>query len=184
MRMRWRSACLPVAIVLSALLHPAVAQQAPTPRPDFPAGLTPEFYAHWSLLTDPRAIVPAGALTLAGRAMSCLDRPTVLNPYLKDYGLAFPRFIVINPRKFAKAPPTVQFWIYGHECGHEYLGADENKADCFGIEKGVREGWLGKDGLDQICAFVQFAAPDATHLAGPARCLAMRACYAGATRRR
>jgi hypothetical protein len=167
---------------LVCCVHGAPTQQAaPGPKPDASSDITPEFYARWSLLTEPNAIVPADGFTLAGRKMSCLGRPTVLNPYLTDYGAAFPRFIVINPRKFASIAPAVQYWLYEHECGHVVVGPDETKADCFGIQKGVRDGWLAKDGFDQICAFINVGSPDATHLAGPERCRAMRVCYAEAT---
>jgi hypothetical protein len=144
--------------------------------------ITPDFYARWSLLTDPGAVVPTDALILAGRKMSCLGRPTVLNPYLTDYGAAFPLFIVLNPKKLSKEPPAVQYWLYQHECGHESIGPDESRADCFAVNQGVRDGWLSKGGLDEVCAFIAIAQPDAAHAAGPERCQAMRACYASATR--
>jgi hypothetical protein len=83
----------------------------------------------------------------------------------------------------AKSPTTVKLWIYYHECGHIVGGPDESKADCFAINKGVQQGWLKGDGLNQICTFITAAKADATHFGGADRCSALRACYAGATGR-
>ena len=177
----WRSALFAAVAVVACAQEATAQQAAPGPKPDASSDITPEFYARWSLLSDPNAIVPADGLTLAGRKVSCLGRLTVLNPYLADYGAAFPRFIVVNPRKFERIAPAVQYWLYEHECGHEAIGPDETRADCFGIKKGVHDGWLSKNGLDQICAFINVGQPDATHTPGPERCRAMRACYAEAT---
>ena len=145
---------------------------------------SPEFYLRWSLVGDKGEIVAPGRLTLAGRRMECAGRATVLNPYLDDYAEAFPRFIVLNPTRMRQVSPAVQWWIYGHECGHEHLGPDEVRADCFGIEQGVREAWLTPQGLDRICGFIAVGHPDRAHPAGIDRCRLMRACYAAATMRR
>jgi hypothetical protein len=142
--------------------------------------MSPQSYVRWSLIGDDAAIVAPGRLMLGGRTVSCAGRPTVLNRYLDDYGEAFPQFIALNPFRMRSAPAAVQLWIYGHECGHEHLGADEAKADCFGIAMGVREGWLSAEGLDQVCAFIQVARPDRAHPAGLDRCSLMRQCYAAA----
>jgi len=125
--------------------------------------------------------VPAGQYTLDGRPVACKSLQSVLNPHLDDYAQAFPKFIVVRPDMMAKPPTVVKLWIYYHECGHEFIGPDESKADCYSVTQGVKQGWLDPSGVDDVCNFISVAQPDAAHLAGPQRCLAIRACYAKAT---
>lgn len=102
-------------------------------------------------------IVPAGQYTLDGQRVSCGAAPTVLYPRLNDYAESFPKLIVVRPDLMAKPPTPVKLWIYYHECGLVTPGptentadlmAHENKADCMGIQKGVREGWLTAQVMD------------------------------------
>jgi hypothetical protein len=136
-------------------------------------------------------LVPAGQYVLAGRHMNCAGRPTILDPGLNDYAAAYPKFIIVNSPLLDKAATPVKLWTYEHECGHVLHGwnlerganqTDTAKADCYGIEKGRREGWLTPKGLDQICAFIKPGQPDLMHRSGSERCAAMRACYAKSTR--
>ena len=106
----------------------------------------------------------------------------MIDPHLDDYASSFPKFIVVRPDLMAKPPTTVKLWIYYHECGHEFIGPDESKADCFSVSQGVKEGWLNPSGVDEICTFISAAHRDATHFAGPQRCTAIRTCYAKASR--
>jgi len=124
------------------------------------------------------SIIPTGQYALDGRHVTCGTAPTVLDPYLHDYAMSYPKFIVLRPDRMAKPATQVKLWIYFHECGHVLQGPDESNADCFAVTKGAQDGWLKADGLDQICAFISAAQPDSTHFAGSDRCLAMRACYA------
>jgi len=152
-----------------------------------PRDPTPEAYIAAS---DGRAtLVPAGQYVLAGRRMTCAGRPTILDPGLNDYAVAYPKFIIVNPPLLDKTSAPVKLWTYEHECGHVVHGwdlskgasqSDTEKADCYGIEKGRREGWLTPKGLDQICAFIKPGQPDRMHRSGPERCAAMRKCYADA----
>ncbi len=153
----------------------ACAANAPTALPADP---TPEAYAAY--FGHGATIVPAGQYALDDRPVACKSLPTVLDPHLNDYAASFPQFIVLRPDMMAKPSTAVKLWIYYHECGHEHLGAEENKADCYSVTRGAREGWLKPDGLDQICNFIAVAQPDAAHPAGPQRCELMRACYAKA----
>jgi hypothetical protein len=127
------------------------------------------------------SLIPAGRYMLDGRRVSCGAAPTILYPRLNDYAEAFPKFIVVRPDLMAKPPTTVKLWIYYHECGHVMRGSDTNVADCYGIERGVRGGWLTAQGMDQICDFIRPGIADATHLSGAKRCELMRACYAKTT---
>ena len=127
-------------------------------------------------------IVPAGDYTLDGRKVACGGVPTVLDPHLNDYAASFPKFIIVRPDLMKKPATAVKLWIYYHECGHVVLGPDTNAADCYGIQRGVREGWLTARAMDQICEFIKPGVADAAHLAGPQRCALMRACFAKAMR--
>jgi hypothetical protein len=140
---------------------------------------TPEAYAAFVGLRA--TLIPPGQYTLDDRHVDCKSLPTVLNPHLDDYAAEFPKFIVVRPDMMAKPPTAVKLWIYYHECGHEFIGPDESNADCYSVTQGVKEGWLGASGLDDVCNFISAAKQDATHFVGSDRCLAMRACYAKAT---
>jgi hypothetical protein len=153
-----------------------------------PPDPTPEAYITKS--NGRATLVPSGHYVLAGRHMSCARRPTVLDPGLNDYAAAYPKFIIVNPPLLDKTSAPVKLWIYEHECGHIVHGwnldkgankADTARADCYGIEKGKREGWLNAKGLDQICDFISAGRTDAMHASGPERCAAMRRCYARAS---
>jgi hypothetical protein len=124
------------------------------------------------------SIVPSGQLVIDGHRTRCGSWPTVLDPNLNDYAAApYRQFIVLNMPYIAKVPTAVKLWIYNHECGHKFVGPDENKADCFAVHRGGDAGWLTQQGLDQVCSFISAARPDAAHLGGPERCARMRECY-------
>ena len=78
----------------------------------------------------------------------------------------------------------MKFYVYYHECGHQFVGRSETGADCFSIQRGVRNGWLDAKGMDQICAFISQLKGDAVHPPGPKRCDLMRQCYAAALKGR
>jgi hypothetical protein len=122
-------------------------------------------------------LVPVGQLKIKGYRIQCGARPTVIDDKLDDYGAAYPGFIILNTQLLDKLPRTVELWIYSHECGHQFRGPDEQTADCFGVQRGRREGWLNEDGLNEVCNFIGAAKGDNMHFAGPHRCEAMRACY-------
>jgi hypothetical protein len=122
-------------------------------------------------------LVPVGQLRIKGYRIQCGDRPTVIDDKLDDYGAAYPGFIILNTRLLDKLPLPVELWIYSHECGHQFRGPDEQTADCFGVQRGRREGWLDGDGLNQVCSFIGAAKADNMHFAGPHRCEYMRVCY-------
>ncbi len=112
-----------------------------------------------------------------GSRMRCGKRPTVLDPTLDDYGGAFDTFIILNPNLLKRLPKQVQLWVYAHECAHQFRGADEALADCFAIKRGVRYGWLNKNGMKQICKFIWSAPASTMHPPGPKRCVMMRKCF-------
>ena len=122
-------------------------------------------------------IIPAGQLILDGQRMICGRRPTVLDPSLDDYGAAYPGFLILNPSLISRVPTAVKRWIFAHECGHQFRGPSEEKADCFAVQRGRRQGWLTTDGLNQICKFIRPAKGSSMHYSGPERCAFMRQCY-------
>jgi hypothetical protein len=159
--------------------QPIEAQLPPDPTPE----------AYIAASGGHAVLVAAGQYALDGRPMNCAKRPTVLDPDLNDYAIAYPRLIVVNPSLMEKTSSPVKVWIYEHECGHVVHGwnqgkganrADTARADCYGIKKGLREGWLNAKGLDRICEFISAGRADAMHASGPERCAAMRQCYARA----
>lgn len=122
-------------------------------------------------------IVPYGQLVVDGTRLNCGRRPTVLDSTLDDYGAAYPGFLILNPRLIAQVPKAVKLWIYSHECGHQFRGPDEVKADCFAVQRGRRRRWLTTDGLEQICRFIRPAKGSNMHVSGPERCTLMKQCY-------
>lgn len=172
-----RQLCAPFAaatIALSAALatvplRPAAAEDAPTAE------------SYVARLQGDAVIIPAGQLKLAGRRVLCGNRPTVLDSQLDDYGAAHPGFLILNPRLLATLSPPVKLWVHAHECGHQFRGESEETADCFGVQRGRREGWLDTAGLDEVCKFISSAKGDFAHLGGKDRCEYMRRCYADPT---
>jgi hypothetical protein len=124
--------------------------------------------------------VSASQMTIDGHPVSCGARPTVLNPKLDSWGGAFPGYLILNPERMQGLPTQVKFYIYYHECGHQFVGGSETGADCYSIHRGVIYGWLTPKGMDQVCAFISTLRGDAVHPPGPERCKLMRQCYAKA----
>lgn len=124
--------------------------------------------------------VAAGKLMLGGRRVMCGNRPSVLDPEFDTWAGAYtdPGFIIVNPLYMDKEDPVVQWYIYAHECGHQFRGFDEDTADEFAIRRGVRQGWINDRGMEKICRFIAQVPGDAEHPAGPERCLSMKRIYA------
>lgn len=122
-------------------------------------------------------IIPAGQLIFDGKRASCGKRPTVMHPGFDDYGGSYPGYVILNPDKLKGLPTAVKFYIYSHECGHQFQGEGEDAADCFAVKRGRRYGWLTRKGLDEVCHFMWSHKADFSHTSGPERCKAMRKCY-------
>jgi len=121
--------------------------------------------------------VPHGTLKIDGQPVNCGTRPTVLNPTFDSWGGAFPGFLILNTAKIQGLSTQVKLYIYSHECGHQFIGASETKADLFAIRRGVKWGWLDAQGMEEICTFISKLKGDAVHPPGPKRCKTMRAYY-------
>ena len=122
-------------------------------------------------------LVKAGELKIDGRILNCGTRPTVLNPQFESWGGAFPGFVILNMKKLKNLSTPVKLYVYSHECGHQFEGPDETKADLFAIRRGVKSGWLDAQGMEKICAFVSTLKSDGVHPSGPQRCETMRKYY-------
>ena len=129
-------------------------------------------------------MVPQGSLKLDGRSVNCGKRPTVLNSNFDSWGGAFPGFVILNTKKISGLSTAVKLYIYSHECGHQFEGPDETKADLFAIRRGVKWGWLDAVGMEEICTFISTLKGDAVHPPGPQRCETMRNYYQAADRER
>ena len=100
--------------------------------------------------------------------MNCGKRPTVLNSNFDSWGGAFPGFVILNTKKINGLSTAVKLYVYSHECGHQFEGPDETKADLFAIRRGVKWGWLDAVGMEDICAFISTLKGDSVHPPGPA----------------
>ncbi len=78
----------------------------------------------------------------------------MLNPNFDSWGGAFPGFLILNNNKISGLTTQVKLYIYSHECGHQFVGADEIQADLFAIRRGVKWGWLDAQGMEDICTFI------------------------------
>ena len=121
--------------------------------------------------------IPHGQLKIDGKSVNCGKRPTVENPNFDSWGGAFPGFVILNPKKTQGLSTQVKLYIYSHECGHQFIGADETRADLFAIRRGVKWGWLDAQGMEEICIFISKLKGSAVHPPGPERCETMRAYY-------
>jgi hypothetical protein len=122
-------------------------------------------------------LISHGQLALDGKSVNCGKRPTVLNPNFDSWGGAFPGFLILNNKKISGLSTQVKLYIYSHECGHQFVGADETKADLFAIRRGVKWGWLDAQGVEDICTFISQLKGDSVHPPGPKRCETMRKYY-------
>jgi hypothetical protein len=121
-----------------------------------------------------------GTLLIAGRSLRCGTSRNVLDPHLPNLGLAAPGVVVFNPRELNRWPDTVRLFVFHHECGHHHVGGDELGADCWAVKQGVRQGWLDRDGLVQVCRSFGGGPATSTHPAAAARCAALNRCFSAA----
>jgi hypothetical protein len=122
-------------------------------------------------------LIPFDKFKIDGRSVVCGRRPVVLNSNFDSWGGAFPGFLILNTKKITGLTTPVKLYIYSHECGHQFVGADETKADLFAIRRGVKWGWLDAVGMEDICTFISTLKGDSVHPAGPKRCETMRNYY-------
>jgi len=174
-RLRGLGALFGAFLTAACLAAPASAQEWTFLEGSSTSGPTLEEYLKEA---GPDAkLVKHGSLKIDGRRVNCGKRPTVLNSSFDSWGGAFPGFLILNTKKITGLTTAVKLYIYSHECGHQFIGADETKADLFAIRRGVKWGWLDAVGMEDICAFISTLKGDSVHPAGPKRCETMRTYY-------
>jgi hypothetical protein len=131
----------------------------------------------------PISLQSSGVVEMAGRSLRCGSVRNVLDPRLPNLGIAAPGVLVMNPRLLQRLSDTVRLFVYHHECGHHHVGGDEMKADCWAVAEGVKQGWLGKEGLPQVCKSFGNMPATPTHPSGVRRCANLERCFATATAR-
>lgn len=113
---------------------------------------------------------------IAEQVLSCGGAVSYVG-IIPDIAMALPGALLFRP-DFFSLPPFLQWFIYVHECAHQYVGNNERAADCWAIQLGRDQGFFPPQALHQICAFTFPNPGDWTHLPGPQRCAEMQMCYA------
>jgi len=125
---------------------------------------------------DKDKLVPAGKLVISGRRLTCGNTQTLLRDF-EGFAVSS-TVIMLNMQALNELPQQVQWLIYYHECGHILLGPSETSADCYAVRRARREGWLGEQGLNDICAVFNIAGHGPVHPDPVARCNQLRQCFA------
>ncbi len=137
------------------------------------------------LETQNAKLVKATRYKIDGHSAICGRRPTVLNNSFDSWGGSYPGFIIMNPKANKSLITAVKMFIYSHECGHQFKGANELLADNFSIRRGVLYGWIRNRGdMNAICKFMRKIPADAVHPPGTIRCRKMMRYYNSLLQRR
>ena len=99
---------------------------------------------------------------------------------LPSEGAAAPGVLILNPRMLNEQPAIVRLFVFHHECGHHHVGESELKADCWAVDRGVRDGWLDQRGLKEVCDSFEDAPETSSHPSGRRRCRNIDQCFATA----
>src|SRR5204863_9135315 len=103
------------------------------------------------------------SIEIAGRQLRCDKVAIVTDRRLPSEGAAGPGVLILNPRMLNQQPAIVRVFVFHHECGHTRVGESELAADCWAVERGVRDGWLDRKGLGQVCLSFEDAPETPTH---------------------
>ena len=117
------------------------------------------------------------SITLAGHKMVCGKADILLDRELPSEGGAGDTTLILNPDMLNAQPPTVRLFVFTHECGHLTVGDSELDADCWAVGRGVREHWLDRRGLDQVCQSFDGAPETDTHPSAKRRCAHLDRCF-------
>jgi hypothetical protein len=120
------------------------------------------------------------SVTLAGRKVSCGKADIMIDRELPSEGGAGDTVLILNPNMLNQQPPTVRLFVFTHECGHISVGDSELDADCFAVNRGVRERWLDRKGLSEVCDSFEGAPETDTHPSAKRRCTNLDRCFAKA----
>lgn len=124
-----------------------------------------------------------GSIELAGRNLRCGAVNARLDKRLPNLGVAVTdaRLMVFNPVLLRRYSETVQLFVFYHECGHHRAGGSELAADCWATAQGVRDGWLDKQGLADVCGSWGNEPETSTHPSAKRRCANLDRCFAQAS---
>lgn len=117
---------------------------------------------------------------LAGRTVRCGNVRILTDRRLPSEGAASPGLLLLNPRMLSEQPASVRLFVFHHECGHHNVGESELDADCWAVDRGVRDDWLDAKGLDAVCRSFEDAPETDTHPSGRRRCRNLDRCFATA----
>lgn len=122
----------------------------------------------------------AGSAKVGGSRLSCRAASVVVSSKVPGPGYASSGVIYLGTKYLANYPSVTQRLVFLHECGHQYVGTDENAADCWAIRSAKRQGWLTAAGVRATCRAIWDTQGGDNHLPGPERCAAMQQCFADA----
>jgi hypothetical protein len=124
-----------------------------------------------------------GGFEIAGRPVECGKVRTRLDRNLPGLGAAAPsaHLLILNPTRLQRQPDNVRLFVFYHECGHHHVGASELQADSWAVQRGVREGWLDRAVLTQVCASFRDMPETPTHPSAARRCRNLDVTFASAT---
>lgn len=117
------------------------------------------------------------SVTLAGRKVTCNKADIYVDNDLPSEGGAGDTVLILNPDMLNQQPPTVRLFVFNHECGHLTVGDSELDADCYAVGKGVREGWLDRRGLNEVCDSFEGAPETDSHPSAKRRCANLDRCF-------
>jgi hypothetical protein len=117
------------------------------------------------------------SVTLAGRKVSCGKADIYVDRDLPSEGGAGDTVLILNPDMLNQQPPTVRLFVFKHECGHLSVGDSELDADCYAVKQGVRERWLDRRGLTQVCDSFEGAPETDSHSSAKRRCANLDRCF-------
>ena len=120
------------------------------------------------------------SVTLGGRQLQCNNAQIMVDRTLPSEGAADDESLILNPDMLKDQPETVRIFIFKHECGHLTVGDSELAADCFAVHQGVREQWLDRKGLNQVCESFGGDPETDSHPSGERRCRNLDKCFAEA----
>jgi hypothetical protein len=115
--------------------------------------------------------------TVGGRKVQCNNAQIVVDYTLPSEGASDGEAVFLNPDILNGRPEIVRTFVFKHECGHLTVGGSELAADCFAVHQGVREQWLDRKGLDQVCASLDGEPESDTHPSAERRCRNLDQCY-------
>lgn len=119
-----------------------------------------------------------GTVEIAGRALTCSKARIGLDRRIPSEGAAAPGILLLNPVMLKSQPTAVRLFVFHHECGHLHVGASELAADCWAVERGVRDGWLDPNGIKDVCRSFDGMPATETHPSAKRRCRNLDQCFA------